>query len=299
MFKNFKRFTKEYFSYSLVERKAIWIIILVIIVLILIPNVFSFFHKNTQSQSNINFAEIDSNFKLKQAKKTTTIRVTQPFDPNKLSKTDWIEMGLNAHTAQIIENYTKKGGRFWEKSDLLKIHDFDSAFYGQICPFIEIENTDTFHKKVIKSKEYKAFYEPSNKTNKKKELIIEINSADSAQFEKLSGIGSILASRIIKFRNLLGGFYSVNQLNEVHGLRPETYNIILPHIYCDSLKINKLDLNSASESEFRKHPYIGKYKAGLIIKYRNFAKKIANPSELVVNNVITPSEFQKLHNYLK
>ena len=301
MFRNLKRFAKEYFSYSLSERKAIWIIVCIIVILIFLPNIYKIFHPDhNQTLVNANFSEFDSSFKSIEVKKANkAINIEKNFDPNKLTKNEWVAYGLNERTAYIIENYLKKGGKFRKKTDLLKIYGFDSSYYAQISNYIYIADFDSTkrnHNTII------SFNKPQKnwtETKKNDNLLIEINSSDSAQFDQLPGIGKILASRIVKFRNLLGGFYSITQLNEVHGLQVETYNKIAAHVYCDTLNIQRIDLNSVSENVLRKHPYIGKYKANLIIKYRNFVKKISNSSELVVNNILTKEEFQKLHYYLK
>ena len=301
MFRNLKRFAKEYFSYSLSERKAIWIIVCIIVILIFLPNIYIKFHSDhDQTLVNTDFSEFDSSFKSIEVKKVNkAINIEKNFDPNKLTKNEWIAIGLNEKTAYIIENYLKKGGKFRKKTDLLKIYGFDSSYYAQISNYIYIADFDSTkknHNTIISlNKPQKNWTE----TKKNNNLLIEINSSDSAQFDQLPGIGKILASRIVKFRKLLGGFYSITQLNEVHGLQAETYNKIAAHVYCDTLNIQRIDLNTVSENALRKHPYIGKYKANLIIKYRNFAKKIANPSELVMNNILTKEEFQKLHYYLK
>ena len=300
MFKNLKRFTKEYFSFSSSERKAIWLIMAIIILLIFLPSIYREFHQDSkQNYVNNDFAEFDSNFKLiEKIKVKKAITIERQFDPNKLSKNEWVTLGLNVKTACIIENYLKKGGKFRRKTDLLKIHGFDTSFYYQISDSINISGFDTI-KKIQKPNLYPKPYKTYSTSKKNKEILLEINSADSIQFDELNGIGKILASRIIKFRNLLGGFYSITQLNEVHGLMPDTYDKISVHIFCDSLKIQKINLNAALENDLRKHPYIGKYKAGLIVKYRNFVKTIQNSNELVVNNIITKEEYQKLHYYLK
>lgn len=51
-----------------------------------------------------------------------------------------------------------------------------------------------------------------------KPFFIDVNKADSAGFEKLYGIGPKLASRIVKYREWLGGFTHVEQVKEVYGI---------------------------------------------------------------------------------
>ncbi|HEX2921598.1 MAG TPA: helix-hairpin-helix domain-containing protein, partial [Bacteroidales bacterium] len=84
-----------------------------------------------------------------------------------------------------------------------------------------------------------------NHFNSKNSEIIELNSCDSAILEGLPGIGPVLSARIIRFRNLLGGFSSVNQLKEVYGLSPETFESIKGRFSADQSKTRKTNINSA------------------------------------------------------
>jgi competence ComEA-like helix-hairpin-helix protein len=67
---------------------------------------------------------------------------------------------------------------------------------------------------------------------------INLNAADSMALVMQPGIGPILSARIIKYRNKLGGFYTVAQLKEVHGISDSTFEKISPKIEIvkDSLK---------------------------------------------------------------
>ncbi|MBR2261187.1 MAG: helix-hairpin-helix domain-containing protein [Paludibacteraceae bacterium] len=60
---------------------------------------------------------------------------------------------------------------------------------------------------------------------------VELNSADTTELKRLRGIGSVLSARIVKYRNKLGGFSSVEDLKNVYGLSDETYQSILPHVW--------------------------------------------------------------------
>ncbi|NSW93088.1 MAG: helix-hairpin-helix domain-containing protein, partial [Bacteroidales bacterium] len=90
-------------------------------------------------------------------------------------------------------------------------------------------------------------YIPAIKKTARKspEHLLDINSSDSAQLEALPGIGPVLSARIIKYRNLLGGFTAVDQLKEVYGLPEETFNLISKRLYADTLKIRKININKA------------------------------------------------------
>lgn len=76
--------------------------------------------------------------------------------------------------------------------------------------------------------------------------LIEINTADSAAFESLPGIGPVLAARIVKFRKVKKGFSSVDDLKSVYGLSPETFELIksLCYVSSESATIQKVEESS-------------------------------------------------------
>jgi DNA uptake protein ComE-like DNA-binding protein len=97
-----------------------------------------------------------------------------------------------------------------------------------------------------------------------KGTVVELNTADTIILKKVPGIGSAYAKRIVKFRDLLGGFYSVNQLAEVYGMDEERFNALKPWFIVDTLKIKKMNVHELTINELSKHPYID-YKQAKVI----------------------------------
>jgi DNA uptake protein ComE-like DNA-binding protein len=132
----------------------------------------------------------------------------------------------------------------------------------------------------------------------REKIPIEINSADTAKFEELRGIGPVLAGRIVKYRNLLGGFYSVMQIREVYGISDSLFTSISDMMFADTAGIRKININTANLDELSRHPYIGRYYAAGIIKYRDYAGKISGIDELMRNNLLPESLPGRIVNYL-
>lgn len=128
---------------------------------------------------------------------------------------------------------------------------------------------------------------------------IELNICDSTDLERLPGIGPILSARIIKYRNLLGGYVSVAQLKEVYGLRDSTYMIICDRITADSSFIKKININSAGFSELNRHPYLERYDVQGILKYREMKGRIDGISDLTDNKIMTGERALKVLPYLR
>jgi DNA uptake protein ComE-like DNA-binding protein len=128
---------------------------------------------------------------------------------------------------------------------------------------------------------------------------IDINSCDSVALVRLPAIGPVLSARIIKYRRLLGGYDRIDQLKEVYGLTPETYEIIQDKVFADSTAITRININSAGYKELAHFPYFEKYEITAIMKYRELKGKITGINELINNKLITAEKANKVRPYLK
>jgi competence protein ComEA len=138
-------------------------------------------------------------------------------------------------------------------------------------------------------------YIPYKKSKPEK---IEINTADSADFEHLPGIGGILARRILRYRGALGGFYDPAQIREVYGISDSVFALIEPRLRADTSKILKINLNAADEKMMARHPYIGRYAAKGIAGYRKTTGMIRNLEELKANGLIEKDQLDRLKFYV-
>lgn len=128
--------------------------------------------------------------------------------------------------------------------------------------------------------------------------LIDINRADSVQLLPLPGIGPVFAGRIIKYRSLLGGYASVDQVMEVYGISKETMDVITDRIVIDTSLIIRLDLNSATFRELLRHPYLEYENVKSIVNYRDFAGTIQSLQELEDNFILPDSVMNKVIPYL-
>lgn len=81
---------------------------------------------------------------------------------------------------------------------------------------------------------------------------IDLNTADTTLLKRVPGIGSSFARRIVKYRDLLGGYYVVEQLQEVYGMDRERYDAIYPY-FTVGTAVRPLTLTIDSISY---HPYL-------------------------------------------
>ncbi|HEY1048070.1 MAG TPA: helix-hairpin-helix domain-containing protein [Bacteroidia bacterium] len=209
------------------------------------------------------------------------------FDPNKIGEDLLIKYGLKKHLAKRIISFRNSGAKFKFKSDILKIYGMDTTWFDKVLPWIDLPlKTSSNHLEKFDRK-YRI------------EHLIEINTADTNALKSLPGIASKLALRIINFRDKLGGFYSLSQLSQVYGLRPETITLILPRLKIDSTLIKTIDINSVDVSSLSQHPYCGFKHSRALINYRNQHGKFGSCEDLKSIITFTQDNIQQFCHYLR
>jgi competence protein ComEA len=213
------------------------------------------------------------------------------FDPNKASENDLMKNGFSSSMANRLINYRKKGGTFKIKSDLLKLYGIDTVLYKKVYAFIDLpvartnKNNPTKEQPIVKPRT----------ANVK----LDLNEADTIQLVKLYGIGKKLSERIVKFRNRLGGFVSMDQLKEVYGLDSAIIkSIATKFLVVENYQPTRLNINSASEKELGAHPYLSFKLAKAIAAYRFQHGNFVALDDLTKVRLLSEKEFKRIKPYL-
>lgn len=141
-------------------------------------------------------------------------------------------------------------------------------------------------------------YAPFPPRPARKPVVVAINAADSAAWEALPGIGPVLAARIVRFRDKLGGFYSTAQVAETYGLADSTFKKIQSSLRADSVSLKKVNINKMDEQSLAKHPYIRYKLARLIVRYRSVHGPFGGPEALLNIPLVDDSIYRKLEPYI-
>jgi len=219
------------------------------------------------------------------------------FDPNTITGSEWKRLGLRDKTIKTIENYRSKGGRFYKPEDLQRIYGLRDDEYERLKPFIKIEsNTPQKNEELVSSKPKDEIQ--SSKTYGARYSIIDVNIADSTAFISLPGIGSKLATRIITFREKLGGFYSIEQIGETYGLPDSTFQKIKQYLKLDNPAVKKININTATVDEMKAHPYIKYSLANPIVSYRTEHGPFSKVEDIKKVMAVTEDTYKKIAPYL-
>lgn len=148
------------------------------------------------------------------------------FNPNTVTVEELVRLGFTPKQARSLDNYRKKGGRFRRKDDFAKSYVVSDAMFSRLEPYIDIP-------------------------------LLDLNLADSAEFDALPGIGGYFASRMVEYRRRLGGSYSFKeQLLEIWNFDREKYDGLSDLVAIDSSHVKPYPLWSLPEDSLRIHPYI-------------------------------------------
>ena len=113
------------------------------------------------------------------------------------------------------------------------------------------------------------------------------------------GIGAKSASEIIRYRTLLGGYHSVEQISELKVITEENFAKILQQICCDSCKISKIDINFASPKLLEEHPYVSSRALRRIVKLRQLKGGWSRIEEMISDEIFTAEEAERIAPYLR
>ena len=280
---------RKWFSFNKGERIAIITILALILLLVLA----CLFRPSRKSLSDESLHNLDSLLALRQAA-IETQRQQQaekaqevaelhpfPFNPNTISEEEWLQMGLTDRQVRNIMNYKAKGGKFYSKNDLGKLYTISEEEYTQLEPFIVLpEVSRGSGGKASSQKQDNPAYEEKTKTEKKVIPVVDLNRVDSTTLVELPQIGPYTASRIVEFREKLGGFVDKEQLRDVKGMDEARFAAIQPYINLGAVEVRIVDVNRADFKTLVHHPYLSYEQVKRIFNQREKRGMIKNWEQL-------------------
>jgi len=145
-----------------------------------------------------------------------------------------------------------------------------------------------------------SYYDTTNRPQIRPEvLFIELNSADTFDLQRLRGIGSSFAKRIVNYRVRLRGYLDKTQILEVFGMDSARYSRIKDFINVNKDSIKKIDLNRITFKELLFHPYFPFEVTKALMIYRKEHKKFQTLDDLRKIPIINDSIYRKIQPYLR
>lgn len=241
---------KEYFVFSKKERAAVFILLVIIAVCVAL----SFFYtpvftspaidkdvqskltalasggKNKPANAPLDNTE-DSSATASAADFPHATNIKKEpfnFDPNTLPAEGWKKLGFSDKTIENILKYRNETGKFKKPEDLYNVYRIRKKLVEAVIPFVRIGSGISFKDTSIASNHLVATVAANSKGTSYK--TINVNTATADDFKVFPGMTDAVANRIIKFRNSINGFASVNDVAKTYGLPDSTFKIMLPYL---------------------------------------------------------------------
>ena len=183
--------------------------------------------------------------------------------------------------------YLENGGSFKRVGDVKKLYGMSEPLYASISKYLYVKKAE--------EKQHKPFLKENRAFRCK---TIDINEADSAQWESLYGIGPYLAKRIITFRESLCGFVSVEQVKETYGLRDSVFQSIKTCLTIEKSLKPCISINYSNQEGLSKHPYVRYKLARAICLYRENNGLFQHIEDLKKLPMVNDSIYIKLLPYI-
>ena len=222
---------------------------------------------------------------------------TFPFDPNTADSTTLLRLGLSPWQVRSVYRYRAKGGRYHRKEDFKRVPGMTPEVWERLARVMTIgeayryyhDEKDTTRQAGGERVQRDSLQYPHQE--KYQEVVqLDINTVDSNALKMIPGIASVRARRILRYREELGGFVSLDQLSEIEGL-PEG---IEQWFKVESGIIRPLRINTLRVGALSRHPYVSFQQARDIDQYRRRKGKIRDLRELSLVESFTEADFQRL-----
>ncbi|WP_162927170.1 helix-hairpin-helix domain-containing protein [Flavobacterium anhuiense] len=274
---NFKPLNK-YFYFTKQQRIGIFILFLIMIGLqmfYLLSDFNILEIKNTEKEQWLALqSEIDQKKLIdKNAKPSNYL-----FNPNFISDYKGYKLGMSVEEIDRLVAFRKENKYVNSAEEFKKVTGISDSLLNKISPLFKFP--DWKQNKPIYSSEKKDF---SIKSFPKKEkiAILDINQATQEDLMKIYGIAEGLSSRILKQKEILGSFVSMDQMKDIWGLSPEVINELNGHfkvVIPPTLK--KINVNEASLKELSQFSYFKYGLAKQIVTYRSMNGNFNNIEDL-------------------
>jgi DNA uptake protein ComE-like DNA-binding protein len=225
------------------------------------------------------------------------------FDPNTADSTALLQLGLERWQVRNIYRYRRAGGIYRRKEDFARLYGLTQGQYRRLEPHIRIGREFRPAAELVGGNKYggktpdKTPHRDSLRYPKKLEAgsHVVLNTADTAELRHVPGIGVYFANEIVNHGRFLGGYVSVDQLDEI----PDFPKAAKQYFVISNAKPKKLNVNRLSLNELKRHPYINYYQARDIVDYRRLHGPIKSLQQLKLLPDFTPEVIKRLEPYVE
>lgn len=218
------------------------------------------------------------------------------FDPNTADSTQLLRLGLQPWQVRNIYKYRARGGIYRRKEDFARLYGLTVKQYRELEPYIRISSDYLPAATLLANQSTAAPRDTLLRPVKIKDTEhIVLNTADTTQLKRVPGIGSYYAREILRHGQWLGGYVSVDQLDEIDGFPSDAKK----YFVVQDASPAKLNINRLTLQQLRRHPYINFYQAKAITDYRRLHGPIQSLEQLRLSTDFTAEDLRRLEPYVE
>ncbi len=269
--------TMVYFKFTRSQRTGIFLLFLLIIVFQMIYFFVDFSSFSKESPEKQKWLSLQNQIDSMKQEKQNYVSKVYPFNPNFITDFKGYKLGMSVPEIDRLLAF-RKGNKYVNSAkEFQNVTKVSDSLLNVISPYFKFPDW------VNNKREFKNYKNYPNMAFAKKEkvTIIDINKATKEDLIKIYGIGEAISIRILRQKESLGAFVSMEQLKEVWGLSPEVIDNLNTHFKIISLPdIKKIDINNASIKELSQFPYFNYQLAKQIVTYRSMNGDFKNVADL-------------------
>lgn len=198
-----------------------------------------------------------------------------PFNPNYLKDFKAYQLGLSTEEFDRLQQFRSENQWINSAEDFQEVTQVSDSLINEIKPYFK------FPEWVIQKEKTKAEMEAHQAQMKTFAEKQNLNEATEMELQEISGIGEVLAKRIVTRRNKIGGFIDDLQLKDIWGLKYDVRENVLKEFTVKLEKPHqKININTASIVELTEIPYFDYELSREIVHFIKVREGISDFEEL-------------------
>lgn len=269
---------KSYFKFSKGQRNGVFSLLVLIVLIQMLWFLFGQYKpKEIASPAEEKWLSLQSQIDSIKKGKLNYVPKIYPFNPNFITDYKGYKLGMSVSEIDRLLDFRKQNKYVNSAQEFQNVTKVSDSLLNVISPYFKFPDWVNDKKSF---KEYKN-YPKSIFAKKEKIVIVDINQATQEDLIKVYGIGEVISLRILKMKEKLGGFVSMEQMNDVWGLSPEVIEKLNAHFKILTLPdVKKIDINNASIKELSQFPYFNYQQARQIVTFRSMNGDFKNVNDL-------------------
>jgi DNA uptake protein ComE-like DNA-binding protein len=264
---------KPYFLFTKSQRNGLFFLLSIIVILQAVYYFADFTNHESDSNEKQQWlsvqVEMDS---LKKGQADYVLKI-YPFNPNFITDFKGYTLGMSVSEIDRLLAFRKKNKYVNSAKEFQTVTKVSDSLLNAISPYFKFPDWVANKKPAFVKRTFE---------RKAKITIIDINQATKEDFIKIYGIGDALSERILKQKEKFGGFFSMEQMNDIWGLSPEVIENLNKYFKISAVpNVKKIAVNKLSVKELSQFPYFRYPLSKEIVTYRSMNGGIRNVADLI------------------